>query len=311
VFSEFSLQDPQAWDYFRPILLENKGWALFLYTPRGRNHAYDLHLTAQSLPGRWFSQVLTVKDTQVISPADIEAEMQSGMTQEMVDQEYYCSFDAAMPGAYYANELRRAREQGRITKVPFTSGIPVDTWWDLGVDDSTSIWFTQDVGREIHLIDYYEGRGEGLEHYASILDQRIRTWGGVYGRHVAPHDVTVRELGTGKTRLETAGKLGLRFHVAPRPAAKEDGIQACRNILSLCWFDEVACRRGIDALMSYRSEYDPTRGVLQRSPVHDWASHGADALQTMAMAHYFSSVPAGKRDRYSRPGKRRGGWMAA
>jgi hypothetical protein len=172
VFSEFSLQDPRAWDYFRPILLENKGWALFLYTPRGRNHAYQLHLAAQNSPN-WLSQTLTVRDTGVISEADIESERQSGMSQEMIDQEFYCSFESAAPGAYYANELRWAREQGRITKVPYQSGVPVDTWWDLGVDDSTSIWFSQDVGREIHILDYYESRGEGLDHYARVLQDKM------------------------------------------------------------------------------------------------------------------------------------------
>jgi phage terminase large subunit len=311
VFSEFSLQDPRAWDYFRPILMENKGWALFLYTPRGRNHAYDLYLQAQANP-LWHCELLTVKDTNVVSQEDIQEERQAGMSDEMIDQEFYCSFDASAPGAYYAKELRLAREQGRITSVPFRSGIAVDTWWDLGWDDSTSIWFTQNVGREIHLIAYYESRNEGFEHYAMILQRKIMEWGGVYGQHIAPHDITVHELGPGKTRLKTAGELGIKFRIAQRPARKEDGIQAVRNIFSICWFDEVACRLGIDGLSSYRSEFDEKNRVLRTTPVHDWASHPADAFQTLALAHKFTGmVEKIKVTGRQRPQAASGGWMVS
>jgi hypothetical protein len=316
VFSEFSLQDPRAWDYFRPILMENRGWALFLFTPRGRNHAYELYLQAQSNPN-WHCELLTVKDTNVIHQEDIEEERRAGMSDEMIDQEFYCSFDASAPGAYYAKELRLAREQGRLTNVPFRSGIAVDTWWDLGIDDSMSIWFSQDVGREIHVIAYYESRGEGFEHYAKVLDDKMKVWNGVYGKHTAPHDITVRELGTGRTRLTTAGDLGIKFKVAQRPGRKEDGIQAVRNIFGICWFDEVACRLGIDGLASYRSEFDEKNRVLRPTPVHDWASHPADAFQTLALAHRYAGMTAVKpkvsQARYNRgqQGSASGGWMVS
>jgi hypothetical protein len=311
VFSEFSLQDPRAWDYFRPILMENRGWALFLYTPRGRNHAYDLYMQAKANP-LWHCELLTVKDTDVVSQEDIEEERAAGMSDEMIDQEFYCSFEASAPGAYYAKELRLAREQGRITSVPFRSGIAVDTWWDLGIDDSMSIWFSQNVGREIHVIGYYESRGEGFEHYASVLEKKIKEWGGVYGQHTAPHDISVRELGTGKTRLKTAGELGIKFKIAQRPARKEDGIQSVRNIFSICWFDEQACRLGIDGLASYRSEFDEKNRVLRAQPVHDWASHPADAFQTLALAHKFSGMIEKPRvTGRNRPQSAAGGWMVS
>lgn len=290
VFSEFSLCNPRAWDFFRPILRENGGWAAFLYTPRGRNHAYTLHVMAQNNP-TWFSQLLTVEDTGIVSKEDLDQERFDGMSDDMIDQEYFCSFEASVPGAYYAKELRRTREQGRITKVPFQSGVPVDTWWDLGIDDSMSIWFTQDCGREIHCIKYYEHRGEGLEFYARILNEQINIWGGVYGKHTAPHDITVREIGSGTTRKNTARTLGLNFEVASRPAHKEDGHQAVRNIFPILWFDEQNCQLGIDGLASYHSEYDEKNRVLKASPVHDWASHPADAMQTLALAHRFKIVP--------------------
>ncbi len=310
VFSEFSLQDPRAWDYFRPILMENKGWAIFLWTPRGRNHAYTLDLAAKASPD-WYYEILTVAETGIISPADIESERKAGMSQEMIDQEFYCSYESAAPGAYYAAQLRQAREQGRITKVPYQSGVPVDTWWDLGIDDSMSIWFSQDVGREVHFIDYYESRGEGLEFYARILQEKIGKWGGIYGTHMAPHDITVRELGTGKTRLQTAGTLGIKFKVAQRPATKEDGIQAVRNIFSICWFDEVACQYGLDGLSSYRSEYDETNKVQKRTPIHDWASHPADSFQTFALAHKFKGLMESQRKRGVAPSPSATSWMGA
>lgn len=287
--SEYSLCNPKAWDFFRPILRENSGWAAFLYTPRGRNHAYDLHVMAQRNPD-WFSQLLTVDDTRVVSKNEIDQERRDGMTEDMIRQEYYCDFNSAMPGAYYAKELWRAREEDRITRVPYQGVVPVDTWWDLGIDDSMSIWFSQDCGREIHLIDYYENRGEGLMHYASVLDEKMRKWNGIYGRHTAPHDITVREIGSGKTRLTTAGDLGIKFNVAQRPAAKEDGIQAVRNIFPILYFDEDKCRTGLDGLASYRSEYDEVKRVLKRVPIHDWASHPADALQTLAIGHNFQEL---------------------
>jgi phage terminase large subunit len=311
VFSEFSLQDPRAWDYFRPILMENRGWALFLYTPRGRNHAYDLYVQAKSNP-LWHCELLTVKDTNVVSQEDIEEERTAGMSDEMIDQEFYCSFDASAPGAYYAKELRLAREQGRITRVPFRSGVAVDTWWDLGIDDSMSIWFTQNIGREIHAISYYESRGEGFSHYAQVLHNKAAEWGAVYGQHTAPHDISVRELGTGKTRLKTASELGIRFKVAQRPARKEDGIQSVRNIFGICWFDEVGCRLGIDGLASYRSEFDEKNRVLRAMPVHDWASHPADAFQTLALSHKFSAmVEKIKTMDRPRPQAAAGGWMVS
>ena len=309
VFSEFSLQDPRAWDYFRPILVENKGWALFLFTPRGRNHAYDIYRQATDNP-LWFAQTLTVDDTHVIRPHDIEAERQAGMSDEMIRQEFYCDFECALPGAYYVNELRLAREQGRLTRVPYMGGVPVDTWWDLGMDDSMSIWFSQDVGREVHFIAYYENRGHGLDHYASYLAGRIKSWGGVYGRHYAPHDIRNREIGTGCSRLETANNLGIKFVVVERPRQKEDGIQAVRNIMPICYWDKDECQQGLDALHSYRSEYNELARVLQRTPVHDWASHGADSFQTFALGHKFKEMTA-PRDRWRDSGKRKGSWMAA
>ncbi len=199
------------------------------------------------------------------------------------------AFEAVIEGAYFSRQLSDARREGRITRVPHSPGVAVDTWWDLGVDDATAIWFTQTVGREIHLVDYYEAHGEGLEHYARILDEKRRELGYYYGTHVGPHDLAQRELGTGKTRQETARALGLDMEVAPRVSDKADSIEAARQLLPYCWIDEERCADGIERLRNYRREWDERMGTWKSRPRHDWASHGADAFQVLALAHQWAT----------------------
>ncbi len=197
------------------------------------------------------------------------------------------AFFLTLRGAYFATELSEARQQGRITKVPPVPHLPVSTWWDLGMDDSTAIWFTQDCGREIHLIDYYENNGEGLVYYRDVLDKLKYERGYRYERHHGPHDLAVRELGSGKSRMETAAEMGLRFEVVPRVEHKADAIQAARNLLTHAWIDETRCARGLVCLESYRKEWDDSRQSFRDKPLHDWASHAADALMTLARGHQF------------------------
>lgn len=287
IFSEYSLQDPRAWDLIRPILLENKGWALFIYTPRGKNHGYSLWKLAElnKDKGKWFSQILTINDTGVLTAEEINEEREAGMSEELIQQEFYCSFEAGIPGAYYSAQILQARREGRICSVPIHMDVPVDTYWDLGMDDSMSIWFAQDVGREIHLIDYLESAGEGFPYYA----RQLRDRGYLYGRHYAPHDIKVRELGSGRSRRDSARKLGIDFQVSKKLRYKEDGIDAVRVIFSQCWFDAKRCARGIDALENYKKEYDDKKKTFIATPVRDWAKHGADAFETLAMNHEFKN----------------------
>lgn len=284
VFSEYSLQDPKAWDFIRPILAENGGWAVFNYTPRGHNHGFDLWNLATGSPDTWFTQKLTVEDTKAI-PQDIidreRIEMHAKYGNDSLFlQEYYVSFEAPVEGAYYANQILKAEEEKRITNVPVETAVPVNTYWDLGIGDATSIWFTQEVGMEIRVVDYYEASGEGLAHYARVLNEK----GYVYGKHTAPHDIEVKELGSGKSRLETARGLGINFQVAPK-LSLEDGIEAVRNIFSKCYFDQKRCQRGIDALKSYHKEYDEDNKIYKSHPEHDWSSHGADAFRYFAVSY--------------------------
>jgi hypothetical protein len=277
VFSEYSLQDPRAWDYIRPILAENGGWALFIYTARGRNHGYDL-LNMARRNEKWFQQTLSVDDTRAISQEAVEEERQSGMPDEMIQQEFYCSFDAPLVGSYYGNAMARLLADGKITGVPYEPRLEVHTSWDLGMGDSTSIIFFQRHGGEIRIIDYYESSGEGLAHYVKILKEKEY----IYGEHIAPHDIQVREMGTGKSRLEVARELGIRFRVAANLRI-DDGIEAVRTTLPKCYFDEKKCSHLIEALRQYRKDFDEKNKVFRDRPLHDWTSHPADAMRYLAV----------------------------
>jgi len=281
-FSEFSLQNKKAWDLIRPILAENGGWAVFNFTPRGKNHAYDLLKMAQA-NDKWFAEVLTVDDTKAISKAAIQEERDSGMSEDMVQQEFYCSFELGQEGSYYGKYMTRALQGGRICSVPFDPAVLVDTAWDLGVGDSTAIWFFQQTGGEIHLIDYYERSGEGLAHYASVLEKKKREYNLLYGNHYAPHDIEARELGTGLSRKEYASQLGLNFVTLPKISI-DAGIEAVRSILPRCWFDARNCDYGTKVLENYRKRLDEKHNVYSNIPQHDWASHGADAFRYLAIA---------------------------
>jgi len=292
VFSEYSLADPAAWDFIRPILAENGGWAVFLYTPRGRNHGWTLYDMARQTEG-WHASLLTVEDTGAIPLSVVEDERAAGMSEAMIQQEFYCSFEAPSSGAYYADQLLAAEKDNRIGNVAHDPAVKVETWWDLGVSDATAIWFVQRVGQEIHLIDYYEMSGEGLPHYAKVLQDK----GYVYGDHALPHDVKARELGTGKTRQETLSSLGLEIEVV-RDHRIADRIEAARNLLARCWFDRDKCARGLDALRQYRKQLAPehtwrdgANPEFRPNPVHDWASHAADAFGYGAM-HTPETAPS-------------------
>lgn len=283
VFSEFSLADPYAWDYLRPILAENGGWALFIYTPRGKNHGYTLYRMAQKNP-EWFCQLLSVENTKALSPEIIASERAAGMSEDMIQQEFYCSFEAANPGAYYGKQMAQAWKDGRITGIAVEPGIDCETFWDLGMDDATAIWIAQPVSRELRIVGYYENTGEGLAHYANWL----KTWAigkdVRFSRHVMPHDVEVRELGTGKSRKQVAMSMGVTpVQVCPQLEV-EDGIEAVRRILPRCYFDERACERGISALTEYGKDWDEKAKTFRNKPRHDWSSHAADAFRYLAVS---------------------------
>ena len=279
ILSEYSIQDPRAWDYLRPILAENEGWAWFVYTPRDKNHGWELYERAKKNPN-WFAQLLTVDDTHAIPYSAIEEDRDMGMPEEMIQQEYFCSFEAPLTGAYYSKQLAAAQEEGRIKNVPWEPQLLVHTFWDIGMGDETTIWFAQFYGNEVRLIDYYENSGEGLAHYVKVIKEKEY----VYGDHWFPHDIKVRELSTGTSRLETLRELGINGQVAPKLPV-EDGIEAVRNILPQCWFNsgKEAVEKAVEALKQYQKEFDEQRKVFKNKPLHDWTSHTADAFRIMAV----------------------------
>ena len=277
VFSEYALQDPRAYQYMRPILTANDGWALFISTPRGKNHMWELYNIAKQSPD-WFCYKLTLNDTNHIPMHMIEKERQE-LSEDLIQQEYYTSFEMGVEGAYYTKYLDRMRIKAQIGNVPWESAFKVHTAWDLGVRDSTVIIFFQTIGQTVRIIDYYEKNKEGLEHYINVIESKPYT----YGKHIAPHDIRVREFTSGLTRLEKARQLGVKFTIAD-DVSIVDGIEAVRSIFSKTWIDETNCAGLIKSLENYRQEYDIKRKVYNSQPLHSWASHAADAMRYLAVS---------------------------
>jgi len=285
VYSEYMLSDPNAWSFIRPILMENKGWALFNGTPRGRNHLFGIYKLGLSEPG-WFSQLLTVKDTGAMSDADIERERREIASERgdeeadnIINQEYFCSWDAAIPGSYYGRLIAQLEASGRIANVPHDPRAPVITAWDLGVGDSTAIWFIQQTPTSVHVIDFYESSGVGADHYARVLKER----GYTYDYHILPHDADDREWGNNaSSRVDVLKSLGVKpLRVLPR-ASIDDGINAGRMLLQRCRFDMEHTDRGLNALRQYQKRWDEKLKTFSNAPCHDWTSHAADAWRYLA-----------------------------
>jgi hypothetical protein len=326
VFSEWALADPRAWAFIEPILEENGGWAIFPYTPRGNNHGKTMYDHAKNHDG-WFASHLTVDQTSVFRPEQLE-NIKAGLIniygdnegEAIFNQEYYCSFEGCVPGAYYAKQMATARKEGRICKVPHQPGFEVNTYWDLGVDDSMTIWFVQHVGMQHAVIDYYENTGFGLEHYAKALRGELpgcehrREY--LYGNHHMPHDAEQREMTNSEialSRKEVAENIGIKPIVVVSRVRNIDTliqvhIPAVRNIIGACWFDDKKCSKGISALEGYCAEYDEAKKKLGNRPLHNWCSHGADGFRTFGVG-YSPAFDYGDEDQEQRqPKNRRGGY---
>ena len=292
VFDEFGLQPANVFsEVVRPALTDRKGWALFLGTPNGKNQFYDAVQTA-AIDDDWTCLTFPVSATKLIAEDELQA-ARNVMTADEYKCEFECSFEAAVKGSIYADQLETARSEDRIARVPYDPALPVDTDWDLGMGDSTVIIFSQSLrSGEVRLIDFVEASGEGLQYYANVLATRPY----VYGTHWAPHDIAVRELGTGKSRLEVAAGFGLKFEITPRvtggASEVEDGIHAARLLWPRCWFDEIKTRPLVEALQHYRRDYNSRLGEFRSTPVHDWSSHAADAFRGLAVRH---TVPKAKK----------------
>lgn len=277
VLDEYAQMLPKTWtEVIGPALADRQGFATFIGTPKGRNAFCELYERAQGDPN-WYTALHRASETGLLAPEVLD-QARAEMAPEEYDQEFECSFQAALVGAYYGKQMADLERGERIMRVPWDPAHRVTTAWDLGIDDATAIWFVQQVGREVRVIDYYEASGAGLEHYAKVLGEKPYT----YARHLLPHDVEHYELGTGKSRADVLRGLGVK--VTPLPLAKvEDGIQAVRSLLPRCVFDAAACKQGIEALRQYQREWDDRLQSFKARPRHDWASHAADAFRYLAM----------------------------
>ncbi len=283
VLDEYGDMDPRAWkEVIRARLSDRLGWALFIGTPKGVNHFADLWEKALRDPA-WFTLLLRASQTGILEQAELD-DARKQMADEDYQAQYECSFAASVVGSYWGKQLQIAKDEGRICAVPYQPEVGVDTWWDLGVDNM-AVWCTQDIGRELHVIDYLEGEGEGMPAYARALHAR----GYVYRSHNAPHDAQGREIGTGKSRIETAAALGLTFTLVPNLDVG-DGIDAARSFLNRCWFDAAKTEAGRLALASYRKQWDERRKTFFNQPRKDWSTHGADAFRYLAVGHRTSTA---------------------
>lgn len=284
VYSEYMLSDPNAWLYLSPILEENGGWAIFNGTPRGRNHFHNLYQLSLTEPG-WYGELLTVNDTHALNATQIDtirrqiaAERGDDEAANIINQEYYCSWDAAIPGSYYGKLIADLEANECIGNVAYDPRYPVITAWDIGVGDSTAIWFAQQTRTELRIIDYYESSGVGADHYARICREKPYS----YDYHILPHDADDREWGNNAmSRVDVLKSLGIRPRVMRR-ASVEDGINAVRIILHGSRFDRTKCDRGLSALRQYQKRWDDKLKIFSSTPLHDWTSHAADAFRYLA-----------------------------
>ncbi len=263
-------------EVLRPALSDRKGFCIFLGTPKGHNAFYEKYEEAVANDD-WLAAVYRASETGILDQEELDA-AKVMMSRDQYAQEFECSWNANVPGAVYGKELEEAQADGRVTNVPYNPASKVNTFWDLGIGDSTSIWFTQNVGRAVHVIDYYEARGEGLPHYCKVLASKNY----LYGEHNAPHDIEVRELGTGKSRREIAWDLGLNFRVVPKLPI-EDGIHAAQMLIPRLYFDREKCKYGLECLRQYHRAYNERTRSFRATPVHDYSSHAADAFRYLAV----------------------------
>ena len=289
VFSEHALGNPSAWAYARPTLEENNGWAIFITTPRGRNHAYEMFKHAKTAPG-WFAELLTVDDTGALTKEQLEETKRELAALYGADagnaqfrQELYCDFQAAVLGAYFALEMAQVRDEGRILECEALADQPVHRAWDIGMTDDTSIWWFQMQGSQIVVLDHYATSGVGVEHYADEIEKRAELYGWRHGIDWVPHDAKVKEWGVGRTRVETMQGFGLHPQLVPF-AKFLDGINAARRTLPLCVFHPRTEETGIAALEQYKRAWDEDKKAFRATDVHDWSAHPSASFRYLSLA---------------------------
>ena len=295
VFSEYSVTHPMAWLILRPILAANGGWAIFNGTPRGKNHFHDILLQAKTEPN-WFWAVDTVGTTKAI-PEEVLATEKREMDSDVFMQEYWCSFDAALKGAYYSEQIAALRDQNRLCRVPYDNKLVVYTAFDPG-DSVTSMVFFQVYGKEIRIIDAEEFSCPSVESIYTFLTQKPYN----YGKHFLPFDATVSQMASGMSILEQLRKLGLQNVVdLPQETSKMDGIMLVKTAFPSFWIDQSLEKKVINPLSSYAPKYSETKHTYSTEPEHNWASHMSDAVRYMVIALRQISTSFTPKPRAERP----------
>lgn len=273
---------PSVWgNVIRPALSDKQGWAVFGGTPKGKNQFWQIYNMASKSPDEWFTLRLPASQSGLLPQSELAAN-KAQLSEDQYLQEYECSFEAAIIGAFYGKEMFNATEEGRITHVDYDPAVPVHTAWDLGYRDDTAIWWYQVVRREIHVIDYYAISGANIAQLADVIKSKPYK----YGKHYLPHDARAKTLAAqGKSVIEQLGEhLGLSHLTIVPDLSVQDGIQAVRQMLPDTWFDITRCEEGIEALRQYQREYDEDKKAFRQTPRHDWASHPADAFRMLAIS---------------------------
>ncbi len=276
VIDEVGDQNPRIWnEILRPALADRLGWACFIGTPKGANHFAELADRAKSEEG-WKYLEYKASQTKILPESELKAAYRE-MGEDKYNQEFECSFNAAVEGSYYGKIINDLERDGHISDFPRDDLCRSFVAWDLGMGDSTALWVAQLAGKEVRLLDCVENHGQGLDWYVRWL--KDNDYAGF--SQILPHDVQVRELGTGKSRKEVLEEAGLSITVAPRLSVA-DGIQAVRRLLPRCWFHP-RTKQGLDALRNYRREHDERRQIFYEKPLHDWSSHMSDAFRYLAI----------------------------
>ena len=283
ILDEYADMKPSVWGaVLRPLLADRMGWAVFIGTPKGHNAFYDIYSEAQKSPS-WYVKTLRADQTALLPESELEDARQS-MTPDQYEQEFLCSFEASILGAYFGNEMRQLTDLQRITTVDYDSMFPCHTAWDLGYNDSTAIWWFQVVYGEIRVLDYHQSDGKNIPFYTGLLAQKEEEFGYKYGTHYLPHDARAKTLASGGKSIieQISAKIDIKHLKIVPNLSLQDGIQSARLALIRCWFDN-KCEEGIECLRQYQREYDEDKKVFRDRPRHDWTSHGSDAFRYLSI----------------------------
>ncbi len=297
VLDEYADMKPRLWgEIVRPLLTDRQGWATFIGTPKGHNAFYDIYNEAQKNPN-WYVKTLRADKSGLLPQAELE-DAQSTMSPNQYEQEFLCSFEASITGAYFGEQMRQITDLERITTVDYDPMFPCHTAWDLGYNDSTAIIWWQTVYGEIRILDHHSSNGQPIPYYTGLLQQKEDEFGYKYGTHWLPHDARAKTLASGGKSIieQISAKIDIKHLKIVPNLSLQDGIQATRLALTRCWFDN-RCEELIECLRQYQREWDDDKKIFRDRPKHDWTSHSTDAMRYLSIVWKDEDSPILKDDR--------------